>query len=127
MRRKRENIIKEEEGFLSRMASSIVGPVWRSVPRTADKATGSTLIKLDSWNVLADGPTLAMSDRHDYCARELRMLRTQLTIESNSLRQQNLIGYLIANLKPKLREERASQIHIPSWKLHFVSHLCSEV
>ena len=54
-------------------------------------------------------------------------LRTRLTIESNSLGQQNLIGYLIANLKPKLREERASQIHIPSWKLHFVSHLCSYV
>ena len=53
------------------------------------------------------------------------LLRTQLTIESNSLGQQNLIGYLIANLKPKLREERASQIHIPSWKLHFESHLCS--
>ena len=53
------------------------------------------------------------------------MLRTQLTIESNSPRRQNLIGYLIANLKPKLWEERASQIHIPSWKLHFESHLCS--
>ena len=54
-----------------------------------------------------------------------QMLRTRLTIESNSLGQQNLIGYLVANLKPKLPEERASQIHIPSWKLHFVSHLCS--
>ena len=53
------------------------------------------------------------------------LLRTHLTIESNSLGQQNLIGYLIANLKPKLREERESQIHISSWKLHFVSHLCS--
>ena len=54
-----------------------------------------------------------------------QLLRTQLTIESNSLRQQNLIGYLIANLKPKLWEERASEIHIPSWKLHFETHLCS--
>ena len=54
-----------------------------------------------------------------------KMLRTRLTIESNSLGQQNLIGYLIANLKPKLWEERASQIHIPSRKLHFESHLCS--
>ena len=35
-------------------------------------------------------------------------LRTQLTIESNSnsLRQQNLIGYLIANLKRNLRGEK---------------------
>ena len=56
---------------------------------------------------------------------EAIILRTRWTIESNSVVQQNLIGYLIANLKPKLREERASQIHIPSWKLHFVSHLCS--
>ena len=54
-----------------------------------------------------------------------KLLRTQLTIESNSLLQQNLIEYLIANLKPKLLEEGESQIHIPSWKLHFVSHLCS--
>ena len=38
---------------------------------------------------------------------------------------ENLIEYLIANLKLNLREERESQIHIPSWKLHFVSHLCS--
>ena len=52
-------------------------------------------------------------------------LRTRWTIESNSVAQQNLIGYLIANLKPKLWEERASQIHIPSWKLHFESHLSS--
>ena len=36
----------------------------------------------------------------------VEVLRTRLTIESNSLGQQNLIGYLIANLKPKLREER---------------------
>ena len=34
------------------------------------------------------------------------MLWTQLTIESNSLRQQNRIGYLIANLKRNLRGER---------------------
>ena len=47
----------------------------------------------------------------------LEKLRTQLTIESNSLLQQNLVGYLIVNLKLKLREERESQIHIPSWKL----------
>ena len=52
-------------------------------------------------------------------------LRTELTIGSNSLGQQNLIGNLTANLKPKLREERAFQIHIPSWKLHFASHLRS--
>ena len=58
---------------------------------------------------------------------KLDSLRTQLTIESNSLRQANLIEYLIANVKLKLREERAFQIHIPSWKLHFVSHLCSQV
>ena len=36
------------------------------------------------------------------------LLRTQLTTESNVLRQQNLIGYLIANVKLKLREERES-------------------
>ena len=34
------------------------------------------------------------------------ILRTQLTIESNSLLQQNLIGYLIANLKRNLRGEK---------------------
>ena len=36
----------------------------------------------------------------------LENLRTQLTIESNSLLQQNLIGYLIANLKRNLRGEK---------------------
>ena len=57
--------------------------------------------------------------------KKRQLLRTRLTIESNSLGQQNIIGYLIANLKQKLREERESQIHIPSWKLHFIWHLCS--
>ena len=33
-------------------------------------------------------------------------LRTRLTIESNSLLQQNLIGYLIANLKRNPRSEK---------------------
>ena len=34
-----------------------------------------------------------------------QLLRTQLIIEPNSLLQQNLIGYLIANLKRNLRGE----------------------
>ena len=48
-------------------------------------------------------------------------LRSRWTIASNSLQRQNLI----VNLKLTLREERESQIHIPSWNWHFVSHLCS--
>ena len=36
----------------------------------------------------------------------IEVLRTQLTIESNFLLQQNLIGYLIANLKRNLRGEK---------------------
>ena len=57
----------------------------------------------------------------------LQILRFRWTIASNSLQRQNLIEYPIVNLKLNLREEKESQIHIPSWKLHFVSHLCSEV
>ena len=72
-------------------------------------------------------PASSTSARTSFLPRAVEFSRTQLTIESNSLGQQNLIGYLIANLKPKLWEERASQIHIPSRKLHFVSHLCSHV
>ena len=43
------------------------------------------------------------------------LLRTRWTIESNSVVQQNLIGYLIASLKLNLRGEKESKIHIPSW------------
>ena len=54
----------------------------------------------------------ALALRWDHKHRRWEILRSRWTIESNSVLQQNLIGNLIANLKPKLREERASQIHI---------------
>ena len=43
------------------------------------------------------------------------VLRTRWNIESNSILQQNRIGYLIAILKLNLTGERGSKIHIPSW------------
>ena len=55
------------------------------------------------------------------------VLRTRWTIEPNIVVQQNLIGYPIANLKLNPRGEKESKIHIPSWKVHFVSHFCPEV
>ena len=42
------------------------------------------------------------------------VLRSQSTRASNSLLRQNLIGYLIVNLKLNLRGEKESKIHIPS-------------
>ena len=56
-----------------------------------------------------------------------RKLRTRWTTGSNSVVQQNLIGYQIANLKLNLRGEKESKIHIPSWNLHFVFHFCPQV
>ena len=40
------------------------------------------------------------------------LLRTRWTTESNSVVQRNLIGYLIASLKPNRRGEKESKIHI---------------
>ena len=70
-------------------------------------------------------PSPEEKEKEEKEIEEAEKLRSRWTIAFNSLQRQNPIGYPIVNLKLKLREERESQIHIPSWKLHFVPHFCS--